>query len=99
MTFARTHARRGDIDTSHDAAETIEDMATQHKARVYSALVSGPKTSQELASHTGLEYLQVVRRVSDLKNDGAIADSGARRPTKSGRQAAVWHVVQQGAPA
>lgn len=88
--FATTHARTDDVDTSHKAAERAESTAMQHKARVYAALKLGAFTSQQIAQITGLEYLQVVRRVSDLRNEGAIVDSGERRPTISGRLAAVW---------
>jgi predicted ArsR family transcriptional regulator len=39
---------------------------------------------------TGLDPLQVMKRVSDLRNEDAVIDSGDRRQTKSGRPAAVW---------
>jgi predicted ArsR family transcriptional regulator len=92
--FAHTHARGDDIDTSHDAAESAESLSTRHKAIVYASLKThGPQTSQEIADRTGLEHAQAWRRVSDLRNDGTICDSGERRPNKSGRQAAVWKLV------
>ncbi len=88
--FAREHAHADDIDTSHAAAVRAEGMAARHKEIVYAALKAGPLSSQQIAAATGLEYLQVVRRVSDLRNDGLVIDSGSRRLTKSGRHAAVW---------
>lgn len=89
--FSRTHARADEIDTSHDAASSAQSMAKRHKARVYAALKSGvPQTSEELARRTGLHHSQVWRRVSDLRNDGSVIDTGQRRLNRSGRQAAVW---------
>jgi predicted ArsR family transcriptional regulator len=91
--FVYTHSHSGDIDTSRASAERAESMANRHKARVFSALTKfGPLSSQQIADVTGLEYLQVVRRVSDLRNDGAVIDSGDRLATKAGRMAAVWKI-------
>jgi predicted ArsR family transcriptional regulator len=92
--FARTHARGDDLDTSHDAAESAESISKRHKAIVYAALkMHGPLTSEEIAAKTRLEHAQTWRRVSDLRNDGEVIDSGERRPNKSGRQAAVWKLA------
>jgi hypothetical protein len=92
--FAREHAHSDDIDTSHIAAGRAEGLAAQHKAMVYAALVGrGPLSSQQIAAATGLEYLQVVRRVSDLRNENVVIDSGDRLPTKAGRKAAVWKLA------
>ena len=91
--FAHTHTHADDIETPFDAATSIESTAKQHKAVVYAALVRiGPLSSEQIAKVTGLEHAQTWRRVSDLKNDGAIIDSGERRTNKSGRLAAVWRV-------
>lgn len=89
--FAREHARTDDIDTSHISAERAESMALRHKALIYAALkTGGPQTSDELARQVGLLPHQVIKRVSDLRNDGVVMDSGDRRPTRTGRPAAVW---------
>jgi hypothetical protein len=89
-TFARTHARADDIDTSHAAATAAKGMSGKHAAIVLAAIKGAAMSSQQIAAATGLEYLQVVRRVSDLRNAGLIADSGRRLHTRSGRMAAVW---------
>jgi predicted ArsR family transcriptional regulator len=88
--FAREHAHQDDIDTSHAAAERAESMADRHKALVYAALKTGPLASEQIARITGLNALQVMKRISDLRNEDAVIDSGERRPTVSGRMAAVW---------
>ena len=89
--FAREHARTDDLDTSHTAAERAESMASAHKMAIYAALVTdGPQTSDEIARKVGLLPHQVIKRVSDLRNEGAVVDSGERRATRAGRPAAVW---------
>jgi hypothetical protein len=89
--FAREHAHTNDIDTSHAAAERAEGMAARHKKMVYATLKRlGPLASEQIAGATGLNTLQVMKRVSDLRGEGVVVDSGERRPTETGRLAAVW---------
>lgn len=92
--FARKHARRDNINTSHDAAERAEGLAARHKALVYEVLHrDGPLASEQIAAITGLDALQVMKRISDLRNESAVIDSGERRPTRTGRSAAVWKLA------
>ncbi|MBA2707871.1 MAG: hypothetical protein H0U59_08725 [Gemmatimonadaceae bacterium] len=96
--FGKKHARADDIDTSHASAERAADVAARHKKMIHAALVEGgPQTSDEISRTVGLLPHQVIKRVSDLRNDGSIVDSGERRPTRTGRRAAVWKVkpIQQ----
>jgi predicted ArsR family transcriptional regulator len=89
--FVNTHSHSGDIDTSRASAEMAESMAARHKALVIGALVKlGPLSSEQIANAVGLDTLQVMKRISDLRNDGKVVDSGDRRQTKTGRMAAVW---------
>lgn len=91
--FAREHAHADDIETSHIAAARAEGLAARHRALVYATLREhGPLASEQIASMTGLDTLQVMKRVSDLRNDGAVVDSGDRRMTRTGRAAAVWMI-------
>lgn len=94
MTFAHTHARAHDPDTSAQAAETVRDMAAQHKVVIAKVLAFGAFTSAEISDRCGLTYWQVTRRVSDLKHDGQVIDSGARRLTPNGRKACVWRLAE-----
>ena len=94
MTFAHTHAHAHDPDTSHDAARQAKGLATRHKVIIHWALLDwGPMTSNEIASHCELDYLQVARRINDLKRDGKVEDTGLRRASPGGRKAAVWAVT------
>jgi len=94
---ATRQVRTEDPDTSHGAAEQAKGFASDHMKVILGALRRNPAglTSQEIEealqpTETPLDYLQIVRRVSDLRIRGEIEDSGERRPTKSNRQAAVW---------
>tara|TARA_R110000772_G_scaffold25515_2_gene66467 strand:+ start:2631 stop:2951 length:321 start_codon:yes stop_codon:yes gene_type:complete len=92
--FATTNAHADDIETSVDAAASAESMATKHKDAIHSWLKRvGPQSSEQIAIGVGLNALQVMKRVSDLRNDGVVIDSGERRLTETGRKAAVWKIA------
>ena len=94
MTFAQSHAHRHDPDTSHQSARQAIGLATRHKRAIWSVLLFwGPLTSNEIASHCELDYLQVARRINDLKRDNKVKDTGERRASPGGRRAAVWGLV------
>ncbi len=94
MTFAHTHAHTHDPDTSHDAAAKAQGLAARHKAIIHWTLFHwGPLSSNEIANHCELDYLQVARRMKDLKRDGKVVDTGVRRTSPGGRKAAVWRVT------
>lgn len=89
--FAREHAHSDDINTSHAAAERAESMASRHKTMVSTVLAEfGPLSSEQISYLVGLNTLQVMKRISDLRKEHAVIDSGDRLPTQAGRQAAVW---------
>ncbi len=91
MTFALTHAHARDPDTSHDAARDAQKLAERHQRTIWTILLfHGPLTSQEIAERCDLDYLQVARRISDLKRADKVTDTGVRRASPGGRKAAVW---------
>lgn len=93
-----TRYRKSNPDTSKSAADKARDLALAHKALVVSVLKHGrPYTSEEIAAMLRLDPLQVMKRISDLRNDGSIEDTGARRENASGRKAAVWKLVKKAA--
>ena len=94
MTFAHTHARRADPDTSFLAADAAGGLATRHKTIIANVLASGGLTSAEISDRCDLTYWQVTRRIGDLKHDGVVCDSGMRRRTPNGRKACVWRLVK-----
>ncbi len=97
MTFAHAHAHRHDPDTSHEAARDAQRLATEHKRIICDTLLFanswGGLTSNEIAQRCELDYLQVARRIKDLKVAGKVVDTGRRRASPGGRRAAVWDVA------
>jgi hypothetical protein len=81
-------------ETSRAAAESIEPVGCGLRARVLNALRAwGPMTDSELQERLEMDpSTQRPRRV-ELVRMGLVRDSGARRPTSSGRAATVWEVV------
>jgi predicted ArsR family transcriptional regulator len=92
LDFARTHTHRGDPDTSIHAAESVQAMASRHRAAILREIVVSdrPIAAEPIADKLGLTTLQVMKRISDLKNDDLIYDSGARHQNRSGRWAVKW---------
>lgn len=80
-------------DTSRAAAEDIKPKAETLRARVYWFIQSRGTvgaTDDEVQRHLPMDpSTQRPRRV-ELVNAGLVVDSGRRRPTASGKQAAVW---------
>ncbi len=104
MTFAHTHAHAHDPDTSHDAARRARRLVAQHKFIILNTLrlaavhwldhpLPSGLTSNEIAQLCELDYLQVARRIKDLKDDGKVEDSGQRRASPGGRKASVWRLT------
>ena len=101
MTFTTTHHHARDPDTSVQAARGAQGLAERHKAVIITILVFWGEvdstreglTSQEIADYCELDYLQVARRISDLKRDKRVVDSGERRRSPGGRTACVWRLV------
>lgn len=52
-------------------------------------------TIDELQQATGLLTQSVCPMVDTLKREGAICDSGQRRPTRTGTPAKVWIAKEQ----
>lgn len=88
-------ARRTDPSTSHEAAESVENLTATQKY-VLEALVR-PRTDLELVEAYG--YLKLAPRASEsgirsrraeLVRSGLVVDSGERKKLPSGRRAIVW---------
>lgn len=84
-------ARTTDAATSHAAAKKMAGSyrQTSLKSSILTALrAQDGQTSGEIADSLGLRHDQIWRRVSDLKNDGAIIADGER--VWHGRAQQVW---------
>lgn len=65
---ARTRARRTDSETSHQAAKfATSQKAASERLSIYLAVCNGgPMTAREIAAATGLDYIEVQRRISEV---------------------------------
>lgn len=94
--------RAGSPETSFEAAKAVANAA---KSREGMALVligaNGPKgcTADEVADTFEWERYSSRPRLSGLKAQGKIVDSGLRRKSVSGRSQAVWVLPEYGPPA
>ncbi len=83
--------------TSDVAADMIVAVVGHQCRQVYDVIAAaGLKgaTDAEVEAVTGLRAQSVSPRRGELRALGLIVDSGERRPTPSGRPAAVWTLVR-----
>ena len=79
--------------TSKAAAKSIKPGAGSLAASVYAYLLGKPSTCFEIEGALDLSHQTASARITGLRLAGKIIDSGARRPTDSGRAAIVWKVI------
>lgn len=85
---------RPHIPTSHAAHEAIKPV----KPNMFQIITDGIRklkgggTFDDISKVTGLRPEQVWKRLSELKRDGIIFDTGATRPLKSGLNGIVWQL-------
>jgi predicted ArsR family transcriptional regulator len=82
---------------SEQAAEAIGGKATRMRAAVLAQIAqySSGATADEIAKDLNLSVLSVRPRVSELKRNGEIEQTGARRKNESGMTATVWRIVAE----
>jgi hypothetical protein len=68
MDYASTRARSTDPETSHQAARfATSQKAASERLSIYLAVCNnGPMTAREIAASTGLDYIEVQRRISEV---------------------------------
>ena len=100
--FALTHARIDSPATSKVAAVRAESMSAEHCRMILDTLaqMGGSATVDEIAAgmyplyaHKALDRHQVGRRMSDLREQGRVVETGEVRATPKGRPAQVWAVT------
>jgi hypothetical protein len=83
-------------DTSKAAADTIQPDTARQKREILDFIGRFPTTGatcDEVEWGLGIRHQTASARISELKAAGRIIDSGARRPTASGRKAAVYVIA------
>ena len=80
-------------DTSAEAAEMLRPSAATLRAEVFRAISNSlGLTCDELEVCLDMRHQTCSARVCELHQRGMIVDTGRRRPTRSGRPAAVYVV-------
>jgi len=80
-------------ETSREAAESVADAAKSREAqalRVIRMVGRAGLTADEVAGTFGWDRYSARPRLSALRKQGKIVDSGHRRSGVSGRRQAVW---------
>ena len=87
-----THHHRDDPSTSERAAASVQTTASKHRSAILSVLYHSPEplAAEPIADVLSLTTLQVMKRISDLRNDGLVEDSGFEHTNRSGRKAVRW---------
>lgn len=78
-------------DTSIEAFDSIENIEPTLNQKVFKLIKDGAgRTCDEIEIALNMRHQTISSRITHLTKIGAIVDSGARRPTRSGRNAIVW---------
>ena len=80
ISFVHTRARRGDCETSHEAAKAaVTRKADEERAAIRKCVNAAPGglTAREVSRRIGLDYIETQRRISEcglnktaLRRDG-----------------------------
>lgn len=96
------HARRGDPETSHEAAESLTDLGEKQWSVLVLMRVIGDATDAEIAERYAIHRTLPDQSASGLRtrrkelvDRGYVADTGRRARLSSGRRAIIWGVVSE----
>lgn len=92
---ARTRVGFQKTDTSAAGAEQIGARAPSIREAVldYLRAARKPKTTYEIAEGVKRRYAVVQARVTELKNEGLVRDSGERKISQFGAPNIAWEAV------
>jgi predicted ArsR family transcriptional regulator len=66
------------------------------KVRVVLSRFSSGLTADEVAEFTGSSMMSIRPRMSELRNDAEVEDTGKRRKNASNHSATVWRLTERG---
>ena len=98
LDFTAQHSRTTDPATSMRAASKARGLAARHCQIIRDVLliVGKPMSSEEISDRCELGYVQVARRMSDLRRDGKVrASSGPKHTNRGGCEAVRWELVPE----
>lgn len=87
-------ARESDPVTSWSAADQANTLAKRHAAKILDALKTGPLGKDGICSATGLEGVQVARRLPELQREGFVTLTGKEVRSKCNRLEREWALNQ-----
>ena len=85
-------ARNNDPATSHAAATSMVKISHDHHLRILGVLWK-PMTIYHIATLTGLDHVQVARRMPELEQMGHARTTGGTAPSPSGRECRLWEKI------
>ena len=92
--FDHPRVRNTDPITSWVAAGSAKDLAKFHAAKIVQCLKDhGSLGKDGIANHTGLESMQVARRLHELEREGVICLTGNVVKSKSNRLEREWKIT------
>ena len=96
MPYNDTGVGYRNTDTSSAAAEEITPKAPKIRASVLECLRASdvPLSTEEIAQRIGVIYASVQPRLSELRNDALVVDSGERGVTQYGKSCILWEAVK-----
>ena len=89
------HARPGDPETSHQAADQVTNQTASQKAVLTILEEIGPLPHHRI-THLLRNVLTESRArtaVKELRIQGLVRDSGRRTTTPTGRKAVIWEAI------
>jgi predicted ArsR family transcriptional regulator len=90
----RQLARHSDPLTSHEAAESANELQARHHRIILAALEQhGNAGKDRIAALTSLNGVQVCRRLTELERAGEIEPTGKTVKSTAGRNEREWRRV------
>jgi predicted transcriptional regulator len=83
----------GKTDTSHAAAEIVRPNAATIRAAVLAEIRRAPGTYHQISERLGIDSRTVQPRISELRAQSLVRDSGRRVKTDGHASAAVWEAA------
>lgn len=83
---------KGALETGRDGAASVTPKLAKRHAEVLADLaLHGPSTAEEIGARTERHWYVTRPRISELKAQGLLVETGERRPTEMGGKT---HVVR-----
>lgn len=91
---AVSHARRGDPETSKEAASRLRSFAAGQCAEILTMLHKyGPLSPEQIAAKLSIDKVAVCRRLPDLQKASKARPTGLTTGTIAGRRQRIWEAV------